>query len=128
MIYGVIRRDVLAKTSGFRSIWGPDNVLLVELALWGPFAQIKEPLFYRRYWSEEEAGAKIKRVSNDTDPQNAARWDGRSMASLYNEMYWGYLQTIAHGPIKSSEKVLLINFTLADLFIRHMKLIKNKMH
>lgn len=47
-IFGVIRSDALARTSLHRSYYGSDKVLLAELALFGRFAQVPEPLFTKR--------------------------------------------------------------------------------
>ena len=48
-IYGVIRSEVLRKTRLQQNYTGSDRALLCELALHGPFVQIPEPLFYKRY-------------------------------------------------------------------------------
>jgi len=48
MIHGLFRSDVIRKSGMFRSVWGPDILLLAELSLRGEFAQIPEILFYRR--------------------------------------------------------------------------------
>lgn len=47
-IYGVIRRDVLARTRLATSVFGADVILLVELALRGPFVLVDDPLFRYR--------------------------------------------------------------------------------
>lgn len=47
-IYGLIRRDVLARTRLMGSFGGSDAVLLAELALYGRFAEVPERLFFRR--------------------------------------------------------------------------------
>ena len=47
--YGVIRSSVLRKTRLQQNYTGSDRVLLCELALHGPFIQLEEPLFLKRY-------------------------------------------------------------------------------
>jgi glycosyltransferase involved in cell wall biosynthesis len=47
-IYGLIRRDVLAQTRLFTSAFGPDVILLVELAMRGPFVLVTDALFHYR--------------------------------------------------------------------------------
>lgn len=47
-IFGLCRREALAKTSLIGSYVGSDVVLLAELALMGPFLQCPEPLFFHR--------------------------------------------------------------------------------
>jgi glycosyltransferase involved in cell wall biosynthesis len=48
-IYGVIRAEILRKTRLQQNYTGSDRALLCELALHGPFVQIPEALFYKRY-------------------------------------------------------------------------------
>lgn len=47
-IYGLIRRESLARTRLCRPIIGSDVVMLTELCFLGPFAVIPEPLFFYR--------------------------------------------------------------------------------
>lgn len=47
-IYGVIRADALARTTLFLNLWGPDVVLLAQLALLGSFVKVRELLYHRR--------------------------------------------------------------------------------
>jgi len=50
-IYGVIRSEVLRRTRLMQNYTSSDRVLLCELALYGPFIQVPEPLFYKRFHS-----------------------------------------------------------------------------
>lgn len=47
-IYGLYRRDVLAKIIPYRRSFGPDILILLELSLLGEFAYVPEPLFHMR--------------------------------------------------------------------------------
>lgn len=49
MIYGLIRTDVLRGTRLQQNYTDSDRTLLCELALCGPFYELPEPLFYKRY-------------------------------------------------------------------------------
>lgn len=49
MIYGLIRTDVLRSTRLQQNYTDSDRTLLCELALRGPFCELPEPLFYKRY-------------------------------------------------------------------------------
>ena len=49
--YGLIRSDMLRRTRLQLNYTNSDRVLLCELALRGPFVQIPEPLFFKRYHS-----------------------------------------------------------------------------
>jgi hypothetical protein len=49
-VYGLARRDALDRTRLFQDRYGPDVVLVLELALRGPILLVPDPLFwYRRY-------------------------------------------------------------------------------
>lgn len=53
-MHGLIRTDALRRTMPLKSYYSSDNVMVAELALAGKFAQLPEPLFYRRF---EQAAA-----------------------------------------------------------------------
>ncbi len=60
-IYGVIRSKALKETRLARKVYGPDDLLLAELALIGSFAHVPELLFYLRdKW--EDLGAPKERM------------------------------------------------------------------
>ena len=106
MVYGVIRGEVLAETSGFRNVWGTDNALLAELALRGSFAQIGEPLFYRRESRPHlEPEMNKKRVLYDLDPTTAAERSQKSIEALSRDLGDAHLQIVIHAPINLLEKV-----------------------
>ena len=113
MVYGVIRREVLAGTSGFRNVWGTDGALLAELALRGSFAQIDEPLFYRRENRPRlEPEMDKKRVLYGLDPMTAAERSQKSIEDLYRELGDAHLQIVIHAPISFLEKVRAVIATL----------------
>jgi len=106
MVYGVIRREVLARTGKFRNIWGFDHVLLAELALGGSFAQIGEPLFYRREKSDRsEPEMRKKRVLYDVDPMTAAERSQKPIEDLFRELGDAHLRMVLHAPISLPDKV-----------------------
>lgn len=47
-VYGVARRDVLAGTRLFQDAYGPDVLLVLELALLGPIVKVPDTLFFYR--------------------------------------------------------------------------------
>jgi hypothetical protein len=47
-VYGLARRDALERTNLFRDTYGPDVMLVLELAMLGPIAKVPEPLFFYR--------------------------------------------------------------------------------
>lgn len=127
MVYGVIRRGVLAGTSKFRNIWGFDNALLAELALRGSFAQIDEPLFYRREKADRlQPEIRKKRVLYDQDPMTAAERSQKSVGALFRELGDTHLRIVIHAPISFLEKVravittlLRFRFRFAQRIVRH---------
>jgi glycosyltransferase involved in cell wall biosynthesis len=50
--YGLMRMDVLRKTKLQKNYTGSDRTLLCELALYGRYFEIQEPLFNKRYHSQ----------------------------------------------------------------------------
>lgn len=46
--YGLIRSDALRRTSMFHNVYGPDIVLMLELALQGPFVNVPKIMFWYR--------------------------------------------------------------------------------
>lgn len=71
-VFGVIRRDVLAKTRLHRPWYGSDRVLLAELALYGNLHRIDRELFFGR----EHAGQSIA-----LSRRQQARWIGHQLRS-----------------------------------------------
>lgn len=61
MIYGLIRREALERTTIGRPLIGADHLVLAELALQGPFQQAVDATFYRREWRDETTEAKQAR-------------------------------------------------------------------
>ncbi len=64
-VFGVMRTEVLRRTALHRSYYGSDRSLLVELALYGRYHEVPEPLFLKR-----EHG----RTSLALSPEARARW------------------------------------------------------
>jgi len=90
MIYGVIRRKVLCDEVWDReNIVSWDHAVLAALALRGTFAQIPEPLFFRRQNRPDE------------DPETYKR------RVLYNELLHAHLKIITRAPIGFLEKLYL---------------------
>jgi len=106
MTYGVIRGEVLAQTGKFRKVWGSDFVLLAELALRGTFAQVPEPLFYRRTNNlDEESETYKERFLSYLDPVNAVERSKRSYEDLWLELCDAHLQIVACAPINFLERL-----------------------
>jgi len=48
MVYGLVRVPALHAAGIFRDVMNPDRLLIAELTLQGPIAQVQEPLWVRR--------------------------------------------------------------------------------
>lgn len=59
-VFGLIRSDVLKKTSLIASYYGSDKLLLAELSLMGRLREIPEPLFFRRCHSKQSSRLSAK--------------------------------------------------------------------
>ncbi len=57
MIYGLFRADALRRGGALRRTVLCDHLLLTELALYGPYKQVREPLWFRRYHKEDASKA-----------------------------------------------------------------------
>lgn len=104
VLQGVIRTDVLRKTSLISSHPGADIVLVAELALHGKFCEVPERLFFRRMhaaaasslkgWDERQAFV---------DPAVSSRHAGLWMS----RMHLGYLSALLRGPLTPRDRVAL---------------------
>jgi glycosyltransferase involved in cell wall biosynthesis len=103
-IYGVIRSRSLAQTNMCKVCWGFDHVLFAELSLQGSFAQIQEPLYYRRYARTEEEQRDVRRKLLAMDPNIEL---SKSIEDLTRDMKIAHLELIARAPLSSIDKLRL---------------------
>jgi glycosyltransferase involved in cell wall biosynthesis len=68
-MWGVARRDVLARTGLLGSFVEHDRRFIYEMALHGPFVEVEDTCFFER----EHSGRSV-RVFDPTDPHRAAEW------------------------------------------------------
>lgn len=85
-IFGVIRRSALMHSKLMRDFYGTDKVVLAELALVGPFAQVKEQLWQRRCHPDTST----RNPSPDeqrswSDPTRRASWYPVDMVRGYGD-------------------------------------------
>lgn len=62
MIYGLIRRDALERTSLGKAVTGADHLILAELALQGPFQRAYGAIFYRRLDDDSDVERPLRRA------------------------------------------------------------------
>jgi glycosyltransferase involved in cell wall biosynthesis len=93
-VYGLMRRDLLAKTRIARPIWGWDVVLLLELCLLGDVIRIPETLFSYRLFPEKE--------------QREVATGLGSVAPSWGELTRELARTIARSPLPPAERARLL--------------------
>jgi glycosyltransferase involved in cell wall biosynthesis len=102
---GVIRMSVLRRTPLLRSYHHSDRTLVAELALYGPFYQVPDWLFFRRDHPEraERAFTTVRSWCANLDPlrSNALR---NPAIRLYAEYAWGFVTAIRRSPLSPAEK------------------------
>jgi hypothetical protein len=101
-VFGVIRRDLLARTTLIANCWGGDIVLLAQLVLLGRFAEIDDRLFLRRYHPESSM------VRNES-PADVARWfdpSKRGRTALpRTRLLRELVRVVTHADLEPAERV-----------------------
>jgi glycosyltransferase involved in cell wall biosynthesis len=119
MVLGVFRREVLGQTGGFKKLWGIEHILLADLAFRGTFAQIAEPLLYRRKnRPDEDQETYKKRVLSFIDPASADEQSKRSYEDLWLELCDAHLQVVACAPISFFDKLYAAMATVRCFNVR----------
>lgn len=104
VIYGLMRSNVLRKTRLMGSFVGADEVLVLELALYGRFIEIPTSRFYRRI--HEKAFSQMKSSQEKQaffDPAST----GRFFLYLWQH-YYEYLKGILHASLPVTTKIKTI--------------------
>lgn len=117
--YGLIRSDILRRTRLEQDFTGSDRVLLCELAFYGKFVEIAEPLFYKRH-----------------HPKNTYL-DWRARMAWFNPAWKGkitfpnwlqflnYLSAIKQGPLSAHEKFYCYTIMLEWLMVHGKSMAKD---
>jgi glycosyltransferase involved in cell wall biosynthesis len=97
--YGLVRADILRKTRLQKNYTGSDRTLLCELSLYGQFYEIPEPLFYKRYHSQNIYVNMRARMA----------WFNPALKGKIVFPFWmqliDYLTVINRAPLPLSEKI-----------------------
>lgn len=80
-VLGVVRTEVLRRTGLIGSYTASDKVLLAELALQGPFKQLPEVLFFRRYHQQSS-------LSTHPNPAERDGWFNSQKRSRRTFLQW----------------------------------------
>ncbi len=111
-VFGIVRREVLAKTALIGKYVGSDRVLLAELGLRGKMCEIPEYLFHRRDHPQTSGRA--------FDIYKRLAWFDPSKKRSLNLVYWRvgseYLRSILRVPLPFKQKMAALR-SLARWFI-----------
>ena len=114
VIYGLMRRDALARTSlmGNGRMPAADTRLMAELTLLGKFIELEPVLFYRRM----HAGASSW-DRGDAERQSAFWGAGQtSFGAPHWRLYAGYLQRACAYPMPASERLRVIGHLIHQMY------------
>jgi glycosyltransferase involved in cell wall biosynthesis len=100
-VFGLVRREVLARTPLIGPYVNSDRVLLAELGLWGRIHEIPEELFFRR----DHPGSSLRTFP---DTRQRVRWFDPSRSASFSFPEWsalmGYMSAVRRAPLTAAEK------------------------
>lgn len=99
-VFGVIRRDVLARTPRIANYIGSDLPLLAELSLRGRFCELPERLFISRDHEQRSARAALSNLPAWFDPHS----DGK-VVFRYWRFLWQYIRCVRVAPLPWGERL-----------------------
>lgn len=119
-IYGIIRMSVLSRIKLFGSYHLADRTFVSELAMYGPFHNVPEHLYFRRDHPNrtERLGANPRLRCTRLDPKRANRWR-HPLVRLFAEYLLGYATAIWRAPISWSDRIACW-WTLLVWAVRHL--------
>jgi glycosyltransferase involved in cell wall biosynthesis len=101
--YGVMRTKVLHRTHLHGSHHFADRTINTELALYGPFYQVPEWLYFRRDHPERTKPFTVRTRCAYLDPRRADRVR-HPVVRLYAEYIWGYVAAIRGAPLSPLDR------------------------
>jgi glycosyltransferase involved in cell wall biosynthesis len=105
-MYGIMRTQVLRRVAPQNSFYHSDRVLMIEVALHGPFRQVPEWLYFRRDHSDrpQYATPTIRGWCANLDPRRNNRLLNPTPL-LVAEFPLGYATAIARSPLSAADRV-----------------------
>ena len=122
----VIRTPVLRQTALTGSYYRADRTLVAELALYGPFYQVPDWLYFRRDHPDRatRAFSTVRAWCSNMDPRRADRLRN-PVARLYGEYIWAFITAIRRAPLTSAERRAcyhhLMDWAASRAFTEHGK-------
>ena len=101
-VYGLMRVSGLAKTAPHGSYPSSDLVFLSELALYGRYCVIPEPLYFRRFHAEQSTKGAL-RIERSRVAWFDTSLDGKIVVPKWQRLF-GYLRAIKNAPLSISQR------------------------
>jgi glycosyltransferase involved in cell wall biosynthesis len=137
-VYGVIRRDALARTPLYEPVVRTDSILLARLALIGRFRAVEEPLFLNR--EHEDRSVRLVPGQQAQTRSRLSRWIGtgpvpppefwdRALAGRITFPEWRilreYARSLSFAPLTEGQRTAC-HLTLMMFALRHLpKLVRD---
>ena len=104
-MYGVIRSDVLRRVKPHDSYYRADQAFMAELALYGPFQQVPDWLYFRRHHPgrAQQAMPTMRAWCANLDPKRASRLRHPAIR-LAGEYVWAYYDSVRQAPLTPEER------------------------
>jgi len=119
LVYGIWRREFLKRSGLFQDVYGPDVLLLSEMALKGAYAGVDEPLWFRRYQrGAETKDEKKERIVQDLDPHATLQKQKASLVQHYRALRGKHFSLIRKTNFSSLERWKLYTHTWLAFAVR----------
>jgi hypothetical protein len=116
-IFGIIRKNVLKKTSLFKQCIGADRILLAELSLYGKFKEVPDYLFSRRSHGEAYT-EKMNQLKVDNNQAKLGWWSKKGIKNFPTvKMFIEYIRSVNKSKLKRTE-MLLCHFEIIKWFLK----------
>ncbi len=101
-IYALMRVDSIAKTSPHGSYPSSDLVFIAELALYGPYHIVSEPLYFRRIHAEQSTKGSLQ-VERSRVAWFDSSLEGRIVIPKWRCLF-GYIKAVNRAPLNVSKR------------------------
>lgn len=115
--FGLVRREVLEKTTLIGNYVAADEIMLAELALRGKFFEVEDSLFYRRIHpaAAGHANRSVKDLAAWYDPKNRSKQHRKRW-----KMLKGYIEAVKRVPLSKKDRILC-HYQVALWALRHYR-------